>query len=147
MAIETDIETLLIHGHYKMEEVDVKWCKVWIVAIIFKDIPVMLAHTSRNALTTGTIDTIHLKFAENSNILIAPVKAISGPYVPKNKTPERFYYLQKTLADKKVQTLKAQEVPGFKAEVSINEDIGWTYNGGATININHMAGRHDVNTD
>lgn len=45
--------------------------------------------------------------------------------------------LQKSLADKKVQT---QEFPGYTAEVPMYEDIGWTSNGSATVNMNNMMG-------
>ena len=122
-----------------MEEVDVIWCKVWVVTITFKER--IHAISSR---TTGTID-----FGVSTPAIgMSSVKTlqVAEPYVPKMKQAERFYYLQKGLADKKVQTLQAQEYPGYEAEVSSFEGIGWTATNGSTINVSHM-NTHIVSTD
>lgn len=135
----------------EMEEVDVKWCKVWVVVNTFKNKPMSLGTiyssstgTSLSLGTTASCATGTSLHVLNLNTLdITPLK-VTRSALPNSKPAERYYFLQKTLADKKVQTLEAQE---YTAEVSMYEDIGWTSNGGATININNMMGKHNVSTD
>lgn len=133
-----------------MEEVDVKWCKVWVVVNTFKDKPMSLGTISSSSMGTslhlGSATGTSLHVLNLSTLDITPLK-VTGSALPNSKPVERYYFLQKSLADKKVQTLEAQEYPGHTAEVTMYEDIGWTSNGGATININNMIGKYTVSTD
>lgn len=146
-----DIKLSAYCNQHIMEEVDVKWCKVWIVTITYKDSAAVLTDACRNGVLTltdiGTLATGNLNIATNSSMQSVPTINVCGPYVPKVKAPERFCYLQKSLADKKVETLKAEEHTGYQTEVSMYQDIGWTFDDGANIHINNMTSRYKVNTE
>ena len=99
-----------------MEVVDVEWCKGWIVIVTFENKVFAQDHIQIDSITT-------------------PLQVSRA-----GEFTKQYYFLQTDLANKKVQTLEAQEHPIYQAEVSQCEDIGRKSNNGSTINIHNIVG-------